>query len=113
MGDQATIRPDRGQRARITVEIPYSGLHLEDGPEWTEAMGVVYAGTEIIVTNVGGTHAFNVTARPEIIGFPDVSAFGSQEVSVLNLPTVIRSNADPIKVDVITLLRGIDHVAAV
>jgi hypothetical protein len=101
------------ERARITVEIPYGGLHLEDGPEWTEAMGVVYAGTEIIVTNVGGTHAFNVTARAEIIGTPDVSALGSQEVSVLNLPTVFRSNADPIKVDVITLLKGVDHVASI
>jgi hypothetical protein len=101
------------ERARIAIDFPSSALNLDDGPEWTEGMKVVYAGTQIVVANLGGTNAFNVTAMAEIIGTPDGGALGSHEVSVLGLPTVLRPNADPISVDVITLLKGINHIAAV
>jgi hypothetical protein len=100
------------ERARIVIDFPSSALNLDDGPEWTEGMNVVYAGTQVVVANLGGTNAFNVTGRAEIIGTPDGGALGSHEVSVLGLPTVLKPNADPISVDVITLLKGINHIAA-
>lgn len=101
------------ERARIAVDFPPNALDLDDGPEWTEGMNVVYAGTQIIVANLGGANAFNVIARAEIIGTPDGGALGSDEVSVLNLPAVLKPNTNPISVEVITLLKGINHVAAV
>jgi hypothetical protein len=101
------------ERARIVVDGPPSKLNLDDGPEWTEGMNVVYSGTKITIENLGGTNAFNVTARAEIIGTPSRGALGSDEVSVLNLPTVLKPNAGPLTEDVITLLKGVDHIAAV
>jgi hypothetical protein len=42
------------ERARIDVSFPPEPLSLDDGPEWTEAMNAVYAGTRITVTNQSG-----------------------------------------------------------
>lgn len=101
------------ERARIAVDFPPGSLELDDGPEWTEAMNVVYAGTHLVITNLGGTNAFNLTARVSIIGLPDGSASGFHEDSLLNVPTVLKPNSEPITEDVITLLKGVDHISAV
>lgn len=100
------------ERARLDVDFPPGDLELDDGPEWTEAMNAVYAGTKIVVANVGGTNAFNVTAWAQVIGTPNGGALGDRH-SLLNIPTVLKPNADPIAVDVITLLKGVNHIAAV
>lgn len=100
------------ERARIAVDFPPSILDLDDGPEWTVGIGVVYAGTKIIVSNWGGTNAFNVTAKAQITETPG-SPLLFDEVSVLDIPVVLKSNINPLTVDVISLLKGVDHVAAV
>ena len=95
------------ERARIAVDFPPSDLKLDDGPEWTQAMNVVFAGTEIKVINFGGTSAFNVTALGQI-GRKD-----SRALEPLDITTVLKSNTDAITTDVIALLRGKNHVADV
>jgi hypothetical protein len=98
------------ERARIDVSFPPDSLELDDGPEWVESMKVVYAGTRITVANLGETTAFNVIATAKIIGTLDSVALSSD---LLNLPSALKAGIDPIGVDVITLLRGVGHVAAV
>ena len=100
------------ERARVDVSFPPTNLDLDDGPEWTEAMNAVYAGTQITIVNLGATNAFNVTARAEIIGTPDGGKLGSREQSVLGLPNVLKPDAS-ISVDIITLLKGVNHVSDV
>lgn len=101
------------ERARIAVEIMPNTLDLEDGPEWTEKMEVVYAGAAITVVNLGGTNALNVVGTARIIGTPDRGSLGPPDVSTLILPSAIKPNTDPISADVITLLKGVDHVSTV
>jgi hypothetical protein len=100
------------ERARIVVDFPSSALKLEDGPEWTKGLGAVYVETPMIVANWGGTNAFNVTARAAITDTPNSPPF-SDEVSVLSIPAVFKPNIEPLAVDVATLLKGINHLAAV
>jgi hypothetical protein len=100
------------ERARVSVEI-VDGLDLEDGPEWTDAMKVVYTGAEITVTNLGGTNAFNVTSSARIVSIPDRGELSSLEMRALALPSVITPSIEPTTVPVCTLLKGIDRVAKV
>lgn len=101
------------ERARIDVSSPVDPLELDDGPEWVEGMKVVHAGTRIIIANVGGTNAFNVIAKAEIIGSPDGGFLGSEESFLLDIPGTLKAGTDPIVVDVASLLNGVNHVAAV
>ena len=100
------------ERARIAVDFPPTSLDLDDGPEWTEAMNAVYAATQITIANLGSTNAFNVTAQADIIGTPDGGKLGIREVTVLGLPSVLKPDAS-ISVDVVTLLKGVNHVATI
>ena len=101
------------ERARIDVSAPTELLELDDGPEWTEGSGVVHAGTQITVANVGGTNAFNVVARAEIIGALGSRYANAEKFSLLGVPGTLKAGIDPIKIDVITLLNGKGHIAAV
>jgi hypothetical protein len=101
------------ERARITINPSVHPLDLDEGPEWIEALKVVWTGTKITVANLGGTKAFNIQGRAEIIGTPSTGTLGSEETSVLDIPTVLEPNTDPITLDVVTLLKGIDHASAV
>jgi hypothetical protein len=101
------------ERARITVAFPIDSLTLDDGPEWTQAMNAVYAGTRIAVANLGETSAFNVAAKVEIIGTFDDGTPSFSEVSLFTVPGVLKANMEPFAEDVITLLKGINHAAAV
>jgi hypothetical protein len=102
------------ERARIDVGSPVDPLELDDGPEWVDAMNVVHAGTRITVTNSGGTNAFNVIAKARIIrtSGEDISPF-AEKISLLDLPGTLRAGIDPISIGVVTLLDGVNHVAAV
>lgn len=101
------------ERARIAVNSLPDPMELDDGPEWIEGLGVVWAGSKILVANVGSTNAFNVMGKAEIVGTPSGGTLGSEETSILNLPTVLKPNTDPISVDIVTLLKGKNHVSAV
>jgi len=101
------------ERARITVEIVPANLELEDGPEWTEEMRVVYAGAKITVSNLGATNAFNVTSSAKILSTPDRGTLESPETMMLLLPSVIGPSIQPVVVDVSTLLKGVDRVIKV
>ncbi len=101
------------ERARIDVSAPNGPLELDDGPEWTEGLKVVHAGAQITVSNFGGTRAFNVVAEARFIGPPEGALLGSEEVFLLDLPGTIKPDIEPITVEVITLLSGVNHVAAV
>jgi hypothetical protein len=101
------------ERARITINPSAHPLDLDEGPEWIEALNVVWSGAKITVENLGGTKAFNVRGRAEIIGIPSTEALGSEENSVLDIPTVLEPTTDPITLEIVTLLKGTDHASAV
>jgi hypothetical protein len=100
------------ERARIDVSFPLDPLELDDGPEWMQGLNVVHAGTRITVANMGETNAFNVMAKAMIIGSPD-GGFLTSKTSMLDVPGTLKAGTDPVTVDVITLLQGVNHVAAV
>lgn len=102
------------ERARIAVEIAPHDLTLEDGPQWTEDIGAVYAGSKISVINFGANDAINVKGIGVITGSSGDTLYpsGAEEIA-LNIPNPLRPTIDPISADIIALLKGVDHVAKI
>lgn len=102
------------ERARIAVEVSLYDLTLEDGPEWTEGMGVVFVGSKISITNFGANNALNVRGIGAILGSNSGVLYpaGEEEIA-LNIPNPLKPSNNDISVDVIALLKNVNLVADV